>query len=418
MILSSLLERRDRASYIADWLAGIGDYLTTYTGENISQASALTLSAVYRCVTILMDDVGRLPTHCFRIKGEDREIDRDHPTTRILSIAANEAMTPIAYTQLMEMRRELWGNAYAHVQTDYNGMVEELIPLPPEYVVPYIDEDGALWYTVNLPGMEPRKLPNYDVVHVRGFSTDGISGNSILGYARETIGVGQAEQKFEGRIYSQGMKLGGVIETPSKLGPDEKDVVRREFERMTSGLSNMHRVAVLNVGEKFTAMDMPLKDAQFVESRQFNIAEIARFWGMPLYKLQEGKQAYSSNEQQALDYLANPLDAILVQYEQEYRRKLLSPGEQKKRYFRFNRAALLRTDVTARGAFLKTMVEAGIYTRNEARAYEELNAYRGNDNPADRLFVSKNYASIENIDKAVGAAPAPAEGPARAQEVV
>ena len=146
-----------------------------------------------------------------------------------------------------------------------------------------------------------------------------------------------------------------------------------------------------------------LRDAQFVESRQFNVTEIARFWGMPLYKLQEGKQAYNSNEQQALDYLGNPLDTILVQYEQEYRRKLLSRGEQKKRYFRFNRTALLRTDSTARGAFLKTMVDTGIYTRNEARAYEELNAYRtGDENPANRLFVSKNFASIENVDKTVG----------------
>jgi len=403
MIIRDLLERRDRASYIADWLAGVGDYLTTYTGEKVSQASALTLSAVFRCVNILMDDVGKLPMHVFKISGDDRTIDHDHSTARVFSIAANEAMTPIAYTQLMEMRRELWGNAYAAVETDFNGSVTELIPLPPEYVVPFVDENGALWYTVNLPGMESRKLSNYDVVHLRGFSTDGITGNSILGYARETIGVAQAEQKFEGTLYKAGMKLGGVLETPTKLGPDEKDVVRREFERMTSGLSNMHRVAVLNLGEKFTRIDMPLKDAQFVESRQFNITEIARFWGMPLYKLQEGKQAYNSNEQQALDYLGNPLDAILVQYEQEYRRKLLSASEQKKRYFRFNRTALLRTDSTARGAFLKTMVDTGIYTRNEARAYEELNAYRtGDENPANRLFVSKNFASIENVDKTVG----------------
>jgi len=342
------------------------------------------------------------------MSGDDREIDRNHPTARLLSVAANEAMTPISLLQLLELRREFWGNAYGYVQSDYNGAVTELIPVPSEYTVPFVAADRSLWYVVSLPGMEPRKIPSYDMLHLKGFSTDGVSGNSILGYARETIGVALAEQKFEGRLYTQGMKLGGVVETPTRVEPEGKDAIRREFERMTAGLGNMHRVAILTSGEKFTKLDMPLRDAQFVESRAFGIAEIARFWGMPLYKLQEGKQAYSSNEQQALDYLSNPLDAILVQYEQEFRRKLLAPGEQKKRYYRFNRSALMRTDLAARATFLKTMVDAGIYTRNEARAYEEHNAYRpGVENPADRLFVSKNFASIENIDRTTGTLPAP-----------
>jgi len=234
---------------------------------------------------------------------------------------------------------------------------------------------------------------------VKNFSTDGITWHSTLEYAREVIGAGQAEQKFESVFYQRGMKLGGVLETPTKLGPEEKDAVRREFERVTSGLGNMHRVAVLSMNEKFTPLTMPIKDAQFVETRAMNIRDISRYWRIPLYKLQEGKEAYNANEQQNLDYLVSCLDPILVRYEQEYRLKLLGKSEQKKRYFRYNRAAILRTDQKSRAEFLQKMVDGGIYTVNEARALEELNRYTGAANPADQLKASLNYVPIDDWGK-------------------
>jgi HK97 family phage portal protein len=199
-----------------------------------------------------------------------------------------------------------------------------------------------------------------------------------------------------------------VLETPSKLGPDEKDKVRREFEKATAGLSNMHKIAILDLGQKFTALDMPLADAQYIETKIANIADIARFLKMPLYKLGEGKQAYNSNEQQNLDYLGTTLDPICVQHEQEYDLKLFSRREQTKWYGRINRAALLRTDLAALRAYLEGMVQNGIYTQNEARAYLEMNRYKpGAENPADRLLVSRNYVHLDDLSKTVGAQAQP-----------
>lgn len=407
MILRSLFEQRSREQVVMDFLSGTDEVFTSGTGENISPYSALKLSAVFRCATILMDDISKLPVHPFVIRGEGREIDYNHPTARLLSVQPNELMNPMDFFQMLEYKRQFWGAGLAWVNVDYNGYPVELIPLPTEYVVPFLDiHTNQLWYIVSLPGLETRKLPPADVICVKNFSTDGITWHSTLEYARESVGAGQAEQKFENNFYLRGMKLGGILETPSKLGGEEKDILRREFERMTSGLDNMHRLAVLDMNQKFTPLSMPIKDAQFIETRQMNIRDIARYWKMPLYKLQEGKEAYSSNEMQNLDYLVSTLDTILVRYEQEFRLKLLSRTEQKKRYYRFNRSALLRADAKSRAEFLKIMVESGLYTVNEARAYEEMNRYQpGSENPADQLRASLNFVPLENWGKTQ---PAPA----------
>lgn len=403
MIIQKLIERRANSSWMTDFLTGMDDYFSTFTGENVTQSSALTLSAWYNGVNSLGDDVGKLPAHVFkRSSGRKVEIDYNHPAVPLISLQPNALMNAITYKKLLETRRLNWGHGLSYVDTDFNGYPSRLLPLPPEYTVHYVDENGELWYVLSIPGLPLRKLPSSDVIDVKGYSTDGVTANSVLGYARESLGVGLAEQKFEGNLYKSGMKLGGVLETPTKLDTDGKDKVRREFEKMTSGLSNMHRVAVLDLGQKFTKLDMPLKDVQFVESKKANIADISRFLKFPLYKQQEGDQSYNANEQQAIDYVTNTLDPILVQYEQEYTLKLFTPKERKKYYVRINRAAQLRANLTARKEFLQAMVQNGIYTIDEARAFEELNYYDpGSDNPTERLLVSRNYVFIEDLSKTI-----------------
>ncbi len=405
MILDRLLETRSYDSYMSDWLLGLDDYYTSASGETVNQDSAMKLSAWFGSVSILVDDVAKLPRHVFkRSSNGDRNQSHDHPVHRLLTVQPNRRMNPSSFMKLLELKRINWGNGYAHVDTDYNGYPSELFPLPPEYTLPYVDDNGYLWYVLSIPGMSTRKLPSADVIHVKGFSTDGVTGQSYLGYARDAIGAGTAEQKFEGNFYQRGMKLGGVLKVPSKLSPDDKNKVRAEFEKITSGLSNMHRVAVLDLGQEFTKLDVPLKDAQFIETKNANIADIARFLKMPLYKLQEGKQAYNSNEQQEGNYLTSTLDPILIQYEEEFLLKLFATSEQKKYYVRFNRNALLRADLTARKDFLSAMTQGGIYSLSEARAYEELNRYEpGAENPADRLLVSRNYVHLDDLQKTVTA---------------
>ncbi len=410
MIIDQLLETRSNESYLADWFLGEDSGFTSAAGESVTQATSMKLSAWFACVNILMDDVAKLPRHVYkRSSNGDRTIDYNHPAQYCLSIRPNRRMNPSSFFKLLELKRINWGNGYAYVDLDFNGYPTELFPLPPEYTVPYVDDNGYLWYVLSLPGMPMRKLPSDQVIHVKGFSGDGITGDSYLGYARDAIGAGIAEQKFEGNLYQRGMKLGGVLKTPTKLDTAGKDKVRREFEKMTSGLSNMHRVAILDMGEEFTPMNIPLKDVEFVATKQTNIGDVARFLKMPLYKLQEGKQAYNSNEQQEGNYLTSTLDPILIQYEEEFHLKLFSTREQKKYYARFNRNALLRLDLSARKDFLQAMTQSGIYTLSDARSFEELNQYQpGAENPADRLLVSRNYIFLDDLAKTITNPGAPA----------
>lgn len=407
MIIQKLLERRSTdSSWLSDFLTGVGNFFSSFSGENVTQTSALTLSAAFNAVNTISDDVAKLPAHGFKRMGDgDVEEERGHPAVGLLTVQPNERMNPFSFKKLLEVRRQLWGHGLAYVDTDFNGFPFRLLPLPPEYTLHYIDDDGELWYILSIPGLPSRKLPAADVIDVKGLSMDGIHADSILGYAREAIGVGLAEQKFEGNLYKAGMKLGGILETPTKLGPDDKDKVRREFEKMTAGLSNMHRVAVLDLGQKFTKLDMPLKDAQFVESKQANIGDISRFWKFPLYKQQEGNQNYAADEMQEINYVTGTLDPILVQYDQEYSLKLFSRKEWKKYYFKINRAAQLRANLTAQATFIQGMIQNGVYTLNEARAFMELNKYKtGAENPADHLLVSRNYVWVDDLSKTVGAA--------------
>jgi HK97 family phage portal protein len=410
MIIQSLLERRADSNWLADFLTGQDSYFTSLAGEDVTQSSALKLSPFFNAINTISDDVAKLPAHVFkRVSGGDVVPEYDHPAAFLLGTQPNEIMDPFTFKKLLEVKRLLWGHGLAYVNVDFNGFPFELLPIPPEYVLHVIDEAGALWYVLSLPGMAPRKLPAADVIDVKGFSTDGVTAQPIQHHARESIGVGLAEQKFEGNLYKSGMKLGGVLESPGKLGPDEKDIVRREFEKMTAGLSNMHRVAVLDLGQKFTKLDMQLKDAQFVESKAANIGDISRFFKFPLYKQQEGNQNYAADEMQEINYVTGTLDPILVPYDQQYSLKLFSRREWKKYYVKINRAAQLRANLTAQATFIQGMIQNGVYTLNEARAFLELNKYKpGQENPADRLLASKNYIFLEDLAKAVGAAASPA----------
>ena len=238
MFLTRLLEQRSRDTYLQNWFTGedLDGALTSLSGEAVNPGSALRLSAVFRCTNILSDDISKLPLHIFKMTPDgNRSIDPGHPVSRLLSIAPNEAMTPIVFWKLLELKRELWGNAYASVRLDYNGYPIELLPLPPEYVLPIIDNSGRLWYVVYLPGLEPRKVDASLMIHLKGFSTDGITGRSILQYARDAIGAGQAEQKFESTFYTKGMKLGGVLETPSKITQKIRTSCGRSSSRLPAG---------------------------------------------------------------------------------------------------------------------------------------------------------------------------------------
>ena len=374
----------------------------------MSRDKAMKLSTVSRCVELRANAVAMLPVYLMDERTKARP--RDHPLGPLLWGPPNEAMTRFDYERLMQANLDLLGNAYAWIGRDRRtGRPGELIPLRPDSVTPYLDPAGALWYVYADPRTgELTRLSPEDVLHYKAFSNDGITGISILRRAAAAISTGLSAQQYQADLYANGGRPSGVLKTSTDLsgkpsvqisnakGETEfisrKELIRREWEKVHNGPGKGFRVAVLDLGLEYTPIAMSNADAQFVESEEYRVADVARFFGVPLYLLNAGRQAYSSNEQNSIDFVKHTVLPPIVQREQEDSRKLLllrdrEQGLRVKRELK----QLLRGDTAAQAAWYKALWEIGVYSVDDIRALEDLeNVPGGGHRPA-----SLNYVPLE-----------------------
>ena len=362
-------------------------------GQTVSQTTAMKVSAVNACVEVISNSVSKLPF--FVIDSPTKERVR-HPVNQLLATRPNEAMTPSVFKKLIEVYRLLWGNAYIlPVRSSKNARVTELLPVPPDYMYPYIHEDGQLWYVLTVPLTgEQRKFRAWDVIHLKAYSVDGINGISVLSRAAEVVGTSKSAQTYESKLYSQNARPSGVLSVASKLDKTSKDKIRNEWASIHSGVDNAFKVAVLDLGLDYKQTGMTQRDAQFVESKNVTVEDIARFFGVPLYKINAGKQSYSSNEQNAIEYVVNTLHPIIEQYEEELGYKLLFDSELKRGLeIKANMNAELRGDFSARGNWYKNMRETGAFSVNDILALENMPPVDG----GDTRLASLNYVPLEDF---------------------
>ncbi len=373
----------------------------------LSRDRAMKLSTVSRCVELRANAVSMLPVYLMDERTKNRP--KDHPLGPLLWGPPNEAMTRFDYERLIQCNLDLCGNAYAWIDRDSRtGRPAEQIPLRPDSVIPYLDQAGALWYIYTNPRTgEMTRLSPEDVLHYKAYSTDGITGISILQRASRAISTGLDAQQYQSDLYANGGRpsgvlktatdLGGNMEVPSATGEKEivskKEVVRREWEKIHNGPGKGFRVAVLDLGLDYTPIAMTNAEAQFVESEEYRVADVARFFGIPLYLLNAGTQAYSSNEQNSIDLVKHTIMPLVVQREQEDSWKLLLPGE-RAQGLRIKRELkqLLRGDTAAQIAWYKGMWEIGADSVNDIRALEDLPKVPGGDS----RNASLNYVPLED----------------------
>ncbi len=380
----------------------------TVTGEEAGETYARKLSAVDRCIEILSDSMAKLPTYCVdRVSRERVEL----PILTLLNVRPNEAMTPAVRKKLLESSRLTQGNAYDWVIRDtYTAEVRELIPIPGHLVQPVRDIMGHVYYRVTNPySGEAFVLSGPDICHYRGATRDGLTGMGVLRRASEVITVARARQQHDLSYYEHGGQPSGVLRTDADLrgyAKDEsgavlrradgsavtlKDRLREEWERVHAGPTNANRLAILDCGLEYKAISVSNRDAQFIESQEVAIRDIARYFGVPLYKLQEGKQSYNSNEQNAIEYVVGTLHPIVTQYEEEQTYRLLFSDQVASGLeLRINMMAELRGDNAARSAWYKNMREIGVFSVNDINRLEDLPDVEGGD---ERL-ASLNYVPL------------------------
>ena len=355
----------------------------------------------------------------------------DHRLGRVLWERANEAMTAFDYQRLMLCNELLRGNAYAWIYRDpRTGWPRELIPLPPDYVSIHVDDGGHVWYFFTHPTTgQVTMLRPEEILHYKAYSEDGIEGISVLRRASLTLSTARAAQQYENSTWMNGGQPSGILTTDSDLGDsievvqedgttvkvDPKDQLRKSWEAVHRGPGNAFRIAVLDLGLKYQPISMTNADAQFVESNEIRVADICRFFGVPLHLAYAGKQSYASNEQNGIEFVNYTLLAYETQWGQEDTYKLLLPSERAEQLrIKRNLKVFLKGDTAAQSAWYRTMREISALNADEIRGLEDMGTIPG----GQEYYASWNYGPLSNwallsviraLGNAVGAEP-PKEG--------
>ena len=375
-----------------------------YAGTD--QTSAMKLSTVSRCIDILSDSIAKMPFYVYDSRTRQRV---DHPVMQLLSLRPNQWQTPFDMRKQLEAERVSRGNGVAWIRRDRSTLQPlEIVPIPFGFWNVQLLADGSLLYFMEHPFThEPIMCGRMDVIHVKAYSRDGYRGIGYLERAEEVIRTGKAAQEYSAAYYMNGGQPSGILRTDSDLGgnvkvknPDgtereisKKDRIREEWEKRHNGPANAQRIAVLDMGLDYKPLSISNRDAQFVEQSDLSVADIGRFFGVPLYKLMAGKQSYSSNEQNAIEYVVGTLHPNAVIWEQELLYKLLTPQDiDRGLRIHGNLMGELRGDFQSRGAWYKDMREIGVLSVNDILELEDLPAVDG----GDERYASLNYVPLSD----------------------
>lgn len=366
-----------------DWVQPIsmGAAVGAAAGVHVTISGALALSAVWACVQLLASEVAKLPLVLYRKRSEgQRERAIDHPLFALLNRLPNPEMTRYDLVQTAMVHLCTWGNAYLLIIWDRRGQVAELWTLRPDWMEVRRAPNGALLYIYTEPGKAPSTYKAYQIMHIRGMGFDGVIGYSPLRMHMETVAVGLAAKRFGAGVYGNGAWPGGVLKFEGTLNAETKAALKSSWELQHAGPSGYGSTAVLDKGWDYKPVSLPPQEARFIESQEWTVAEIARIYGVPPHLIQDLTHATFSNiEHQSLDFLGHSLQKWLVNWEQAVTRDLLLPDEQETLYAEFLTAAAVSVDLTTQTANLKTGIETGMLSINEARRKQNMNDIPGGD---------------------------------------
>jgi len=361
----------------------------------------MKMATVYACIRLLSQSVAKLPLHVYNDKNGKKEKDEKHPVTYLLENRPNPYMTPFDFKMTMEAHRQLYGNAYAEIQFGRDGYPKALWILNPELTEVVTDEKnhGKVWYTTVLPDGQSVKLKYENVLHIKNIGLTGLKGMSPIAVARETIGSQMASQKYLAKFYKNGTTAKGVLTVPGvTLKPEAKKVVREEWEKMNTGMTNANRIAILDSGITYQDLTMSQADAQFIETQKLNTTDIARIYNVPPHMIADLEHATFSNiEHQSISYVKNTLQPLLVSWEQALKYQLFTPTEQKNYYCKYNVESELRGDSKSRAEFYEIMERIGAYNIDEIRNKEDLPELE--NELGKKHLISLNYTFLDKLEE-------------------
>ena len=376
----------------AAFLTGL--FNTSKTGVQVSEDNALTFSAVYAAVRIISETIASIPLNVYNYDGESRTIAREHPVQKLLAKSPNPLASTFTFRESMADNLVLHGNAYAKIELNGAGRPVALIPLNPLKVEVKIVDDQKV-YVFD----KKHTYLDYEVLHVVGLSFNGLTGKSPIEVSREAVAIGLAAQEYGARFYSNGANTGGVITAPGRLSIEAIKRLKESWNRANQGLANTHGTAILEEGMKYDKVGLDPEQAQFLQSRKFQVNEIARIFRIPPSYLAdlENSSTRANTEQQAIQFVRDCITPYVRRFEVELNRKLFREDESNY-YAYFTMEGLMRGDQKARYEAYAVARNWGWLSVNDIRDLENLNPIEGGDVYLTPLNMVPSGEDNTNVD--------------------
>ena len=401
-IFSGLFKSRDKpqnrtaGSNYAFFMGG------TTSGKAVTERSAMQMTAVYSCVRILSEAVAGLPLHLYKYTDSGgKAMALDHPLYHLLHDEPNPEMSSFVFRETLMTHLLLWGNAYAQIIRNGKNEIVALYPLMPNKMSVDRDENGRLYYTYYRGSDEAIKNKDFsvtlhpsDVLHIPGLGFDGLVGYSPIAMAKNAIGMAIACEEYGAKFFANGAAPGGVLEHPGTIKDPQR--VRESWQSTFGGSGNANKIAVLEEGMKYTPIGISPEQAQFLETRKFQINEIARIFRVPPHMVGDlEKSSFSNIEQQSLEFVKYTLDPWVIRWEQSIQRSLLSKDEKAVYFVKFNLEGLLRGDYQSRMNGYAIGRQNGWMSANDIRELENLDRIPAEDG-GDLYLINGNMLPLKN----------------------
>lgn len=366
------------------------------SGESVTEETALTYSAVWNAVTLYSGTISTLPLHLLRSDNQKTLHVEEKRLYRVLHDQFNPYMSAQIGRETMMAHILLWGNAYAEIVRNGLGEIVELWPISPNRVSPF-RKDAKIYYEISVDA-EKIILPRERILHIPGLGFDGMVGYSVVSMARKSFGLGMALETFGALYFGQGTHVGRVLSVPNKLSPQASSNLRESLAGTSEGLFKSHKVMVLEEGAKFEKIGIPPEDSQFLESRQFQIPEVARWFNLPPHKLKDlTRSSFSNIESEQISFVTDSVLPWLIRIEQNYNMQLLSQSERYKQkiFTRHNVDGLLRGNPQTRAEYYRVMFSIGAMSVNDVRDKEGWDPVEN----GDERFIPLNMIPLSKIDQ-------------------
>jgi len=392
--LRSSLSNPDQA--FREWAAG-GE--NANSGVSVNEQSALRVTAYLAAVKIISETLASLPLNVYRkLETGGKARATEHPAYEVLHNQANDEMTAYQFKETIQGHICNWGNGYAEIERNGAGRIVALWPLLPDRTWPERGRDNKIYYrTVVSKTNQQVILPFDKVLHIPGFGFDGLIGYNPVRLAREALGMALAAEEFGARFFGDGANVGGIVEYPGKLSDTAYERYKRQANEQAAGLKKSHRLWVLEEGLKYHRVGIPPEEAQFLETRKFQIAEIARMFRVPLHMLAELDRSTNNNiEHQSIEFVVHTIRPWLVRWEQQLRMKLFTTAEKRSGFFaEFLVDGLLRGDAKSRNEALQIQRQNGIINADEWREIENMNPQPGGQ--GQKYLVNSAMVAVDQI---------------------